>query len=87
MFGQTFELNDPFGPTISSATLQTLVGSEETRAGCELANRKRAEANLPLLELVVVGLILPPRSLAAAAVDGKMSSTLLRGFAQEKSAT
>ena len=44
-------ITDPYGPTISDATLECLIVSDETSQGGVAVNRKREEVSLPLMDI------------------------------------
>ena len=50
-------ITDPYGPTISDATLECLVVSQETSQGGDAVNRKRTEVGLPLMDIRQVPII------------------------------
>lgn len=66
-------LHDPFGPAVTGKHYTAIVCSEETKAGCELINKKRLEDHeFSPLEIVCIGLQLDPST------GEKLSSTALR---------
>eukprot|EP01095_Lingulamoeba_sp_RSL-Kostka_P009834 TRINITY_DN3421_c3_g3_i1.p1 TRINITY_DN3421_c3_g3~~TRINITY_DN3421_c3_g3_i1.p1 ORF type:complete len:315 (+),score=105.97 TRINITY_DN3421_c3_g3_i1:62-1006(+) len=70
------KLADPYGNTLISETLTCIVGSEETKKGCEKINQIRTENGLCPLVIETVGLILPPKGVSGEQV--KLSSSELR---------
>ncbi len=50
-------LNDPFGPTLTSKSIEALVVSEETETAAEAINEKRSKAGLPPLKIVAINMI------------------------------
>ena len=65
-------LPDAFGPTLTDRSYAAIVCSDDTRAGCELINAKRAAAGLPPMRIYVVP------ALVDAATGAKLSSSALR---------
>jgi phosphopantetheine adenylyltransferase/dephospho-CoA kinase len=53
----TCPIHDPFGPSITERDYQCLIVSQETVSGGEKVNQKRAENNLPLLDIHVIDLV------------------------------
>jgi cytidyltransferase-like protein len=51
------QLNDPYGPTLSKRRLNALVVSEETEPTALEINKKRKEAGLPLLRILVIDMV------------------------------
>lgn len=68
------ELHDGYGDSTVDASYTAIVCSEESRAGCEAINAKRAAAGLPTLEIVVAPLVTDD-------LGHKVSSTALRAAA------
>ena len=51
-------ISDPFGPAITDASLQCIVGSDETKRGCEKINQiRREDKEFPELEIRLIRLI------------------------------
>jgi len=67
------ELADPFGPTISDATIQAIAVSSETIPGAIMINEKRKEAGMPALHVLV----------SRRGETATLSSTFLRGRAKQ----
>ena len=65
------ELHDVFGDSVRDPTYSAIVCSEETRAGCNLINVKRAALGWPPLDIIVA-------SIVRDAAGGKLSSTAIR---------
>lgn len=64
------ELADPFGPTISDATIQAIAVSSETIPGAIMINEKRKEVGMPPLHVLV----------SRRGETATLSSTFLRGL-------
>jgi len=50
-------ISDPFGPAITDETLQCIVGSEETKRGCEKINEIRIEKGFQPLDIHLIKLV------------------------------
>ena len=50
-------LNDPFGPALTSTNIEALVVSRETEPAAHEINKKRIEAGLFPLEIIVIDLV------------------------------
>ena len=72
------KITDPFGPTITDPSIQTLVVSRETTKGAEAINNKRVEKGWEQLELVVVEVLDPKGQVDEGDFASKLSSTAIR---------
>ncbi|MCK4933713.1 hypothetical protein KAS06_03490, partial [Candidatus Bathyarchaeota archaeon] len=64
-------LHDPFGPALTSQTINVLIVSKETESiACEL-NKKRRVNNLPSLKVIAIRMIM-------AETAGPISTTRIR---------
>jgi phosphopantetheine adenylyltransferase len=68
---------DPFGPSIVDERLEAIIGSEETKSGCDKVNELRKEKGLSTLDVVLVGMEKDPLR-ASAVEEEKLSSSSLR---------
>ena len=50
-------ISDPFGPAISDESLQCIVGSDETKRGCEKINEIRSEKGFSPLKIHLIKLV------------------------------
>ena len=50
-------IHDPFGPAITDKSLKLIVGSDETKRGCEKINEIRKEKNFDPLEIHLIQLV------------------------------
>lgn len=50
-------INDPFGVTLSDRSIEALVVSKETEPTASLINKKRKEAGLPPLQILMIDMI------------------------------
>ena len=71
------ELHDGYGDSVVDGSYTAIVCSEESRAGCDAINAKRALIGLPELEVVVAPLI-------TDSAGEKISSTRLRAASTGK---
>ncbi|KAI8816292.1 uncharacterized protein EV422DRAFT_295390 [Fimicolochytrium jonesii] len=83
-------ITDDYGPTRDDPAIQAIVGSLETRKGCEAVNTLRATNNLPLLDIFTIGVVAPsssedtPSSDEAQQIAAKISSSGIRVFLEGK---
>ena len=70
------EIADPFGPAITVAELECIVGSEETEAGCQAINSRRREAGMAELAVHLIGVV--PAAEVRAGEEDKVSSGTTR---------
>lgn len=70
-------LTDPYGPAIVYPEIGGIVGSEETKRGCEKINEIRAEKGLDPLKIFLVGLEGDP-SKESSFEENKVSSSSFR---------
>ncbi|OMH85136.1 Phosphopantetheine adenylyltransferase [Zancudomyces culisetae] len=87
MSSQLVPLYDPFGPIVVDETIDTLVVSKETLAGCDKANDIRKEKGMQLMNIVSIELIgFTENGInEKVGVLEKMSSTQARKTLYEKS--
>jgi pantetheine-phosphate adenylyltransferase len=71
-----FQLLDPWGPTITEASITGMVVSPETRKGALAINTKRQTAGLQPLEIIEISYV------GDASSDTKLSSSTLRAHSQ-----
>lgn len=71
-------ITDPFGPTVTDASISTLVVSRETLKGGEAINTERQALGWEALELVVVDVLEPSGEVDAGDFASKLSSTAIR---------
>ncbi|KAI8806496.1 hypothetical protein BJ742DRAFT_816020 [Cladochytrium replicatum] len=73
---EIFELHDELGPVKDDAGIEALVGSEDTRKGCEMANAVRREKGVADIEIVIVDVVAD----ALGGTSSKMSSSGIREY-------
>ena len=83
------EIADPFGPTITDASISALVLSAETRAGGKAVNEKRMQQGWPELDVFEVDVLDATEAKTqnpsgSDAFESKISSTCIRKKIQEK---
>lgn len=74
-------IKDPFGPSIVEDDLEAIIGSEESKLGCQKVNEKRLEKGLKALEVIIVGLQSESKNTetaSEAALEAKVSSSNAR---------
>ena len=76
----TFQLNDPIGLGGTVPTLEACILTQEVAKGGQMINEKRAQENLPPLQLVYVDMILAETNQAQPDYSNKLSSTHIRQF-------
>ena len=54
---QVVPISDPFGPAITDEKLSCIVGSQETKRGCEKINEIRSQKGFPTLDIILINLV------------------------------
>ncbi|KAI8909794.1 hypothetical protein EDD86DRAFT_190476 [Gorgonomyces haynaldii] len=75
---QVEPIKDDLGPSAHDGLLQAIVGSSETKQGCEMVNQYRKQNGLQELKIHLIDLI--SESSTRSELSDKMSSTNLRQF-------
>lgn len=70
-----FELNDPYGVTITTPYIDALIVSEETRKGGDMINEARVQRGMRPLTIITAPTISPSND-----VKGKISSSTIRAY-------
>ncbi|KAJ3009434.1 hypothetical protein HKX48_007934 [Thoreauomyces humboldtii] len=74
-------ISDAYGPTRDDPDVQAIVGSAETREGCEAVNTLRAELGLSKLDVHIIDVISPTSAnVKKDDMAHKISSSAIRGW-------
>ncbi|KAJ3299291.1 hypothetical protein HK104_009410 [Borealophlyctis nickersoniae] len=84
VFYEVVPIQDDLGPTRYDADLQAIVGSVETKKGCEFVNKVRQENGLRQLDMYIIGVIAKDRAeVGEKDMSLKISSTTIRAYLEE----
>ncbi|TPX59924.1 hypothetical protein PhCBS80983_g02118 [Powellomyces hirtus] len=78
-------ISDEYGPTRSEANIQAIVGSLETKKGCEAVNTLRANNKLPPLDVFTIH-VLSPSATNVTDMELKISSSAIRHYLESRDA-
>ncbi|KAJ3163526.1 hypothetical protein HDU86_000107 [Geranomyces michiganensis] len=78
-------ITDEYGPTRTDPNIQAIVGSLETKRGCEAVNTLRAEKGLCALNVFTIDVISSSSANVqlGAAMEDKISSTAIRQYLEK----